>query len=115
MLFVGFAHNLLLESYVSRLAQLEKIHPGMHALTVDKIFMYRARQTRGRALRLDASVRAVRGGGLRRASVAAALKGSQLKGSACRSKAQQRMMCEQAEARGRRYAEACISTVMVHH
>lgn len=109
MLFVGFAHNLLLESYVSRLAQLEKIHPGMHALTVDKIFMYRARQTRGRALRLDASVRAVRGGGLRRASVAAALKGSQLKGSACRSKAQQRMMCEQAEARGRRYAEACIS------
>eukprot|EP00966_Prymnesium_polylepis_P166245 3842988-Prymnesium_polylepis.1 len=62
MLFVGFAHNLLLESYVSRLAQLEKIHPGMHALTVDKIFMYRARQARGRALRLDTSLRTLRGG-----------------------------------------------------
>ena len=34
-LFVGFAHNLLLESMVSRLAMIEKQHPRCSALTLD--------------------------------------------------------------------------------
>eukprot|EP00965_Chrysotila_dentata_P067656 2239283-Pleurochrysis_carterae.AAC.1 len=34
-LFVGFAHDLLLELMVSRLAMLEKRHTGTHALMLD--------------------------------------------------------------------------------
>ena len=39
-LFVRFAHNLALESMVSRLAMLEKRHPRTHALTLDATFNY---------------------------------------------------------------------------
>ena len=41
MLFVGLAHTLLLESYVSRMKAVEKKHPHTHALTLDALFMYK--------------------------------------------------------------------------
>jgi hypothetical protein len=41
MLFVGLAHTLLLESYVSRMKAVEKKHPNTHALTLDALFMYK--------------------------------------------------------------------------
>jgi hypothetical protein len=108
MLFVGFAHNLLLESYVSRFAQLEKTHKGCHALTIDRLFMYRARGTREKSKRLECCMRSMRGGGRRFAATVNLLAGKLLKGSACRSKSQQKLMCEQAEARAAKYANAGI-------
>ena len=50
MLFVGFAHNLLLESYVSRKVQLERIHLNVGAEMLDCLFMCtaRGRQMHGR-------------------------------------------------------------------
>ena len=50
-LFVGFAHNLLLESYVSRKAEIERIHKGVGPEMLEFLFMYRARQAPARALR----------------------------------------------------------------
>jgi hypothetical protein len=113
MLFVGFAHNLLLESYVSRLAQLEKIHPGMHPLTLHKLFMYRALGARERALRLDPSMRSTRGGGCRALAVAKALACKPLKGSASRSKSQMALLCEQVEMRASKYAAALTLTLIL--
>ena len=81
MLFVGFAHNLLLESYVSRKVQLERIHLNVGAEMLDCLFMYRARQTDARAARVLCSLRTAKRGGKRpeaqqRAAVGKALRGS---------------------------------------
>ena len=65
MLFVGFAHNLYVESAVSKLANLEKIHPNLDALTLQEMFLYKAKQETSRAARLDACMRSQTGGGLR--------------------------------------------------
>jgi hypothetical protein len=56
-LFVGFAHNLLLESYVSRKAEIERIHKGVGPEMLEFLFMYRARQTIARALRSAVHIR----------------------------------------------------------
>lgn len=44
MLFVGFAHNLYVESAVSKLANLEKTHPGADSLVLQEMYMYVRRQ-----------------------------------------------------------------------
>ena len=67
-LFVGFAHNLLLESLVSRLAMLEKRHPHTHALTLDAIFNYHMKQAHARELRQSADMRSSTGGARRAAA-----------------------------------------------
>ena len=48
MLFVVMTHNLTLESYVSDLANLEKIHTNTHAITLHHMFMYKKQQTTSR-------------------------------------------------------------------
>ena len=105
MLFVGLAHTLLLESYVSRMKMIEKVHPNTNSLTLDNLFMYRARRAREKGLRQDASQRCNGGGGGRVEAQCRREAGKALKG-ANRSKRQQRLMCMQAEARARRYG--CI-------
>ena len=65
MLFVGFAHNLLLESYVSRKVQLERIHLNVGAEMLDCLFLYRARQTAARAARVACTLRSATWGGKR--------------------------------------------------
>ena len=108
MLFVGFAHNLLLESYVSRKSQLERIHLNVGAQTLDHLFMYRARQTAARQARLVSELRTAARGGKRPEAQQRAAAGKGLRGSANRSKAQQRRLLEQTEAAG-----AALSTVRV--
>ena len=105
MLFVGFAHNLLLESYVSRKAQVERIHLNVGAETLDHLFMYRARQTEARAARLGSDMRSAAGGGKRPEAQARAAAGKGLTGSANRSRFQQRTLMQQTDAAG-----ACLST-----
>jgi hypothetical protein len=98
--FVGFAHALLVESAVSRLAMLEKRHPRTHALTLDNTFNYHMRMAEARAARLDASARSTTGGALRAASVEKI--GKALKGTN-RSKVQQLMLIKDALARAASY------------
>ena len=105
MLFVGLAHNLLLESYVSRMKWAEKRHPNMHALTLDHLFMFRARRQREKDERRAASMRSTRGGGARKAARERAAEGRALVG-ASRNKQQQQLLCRQAEARAGKLAAA---------
>jgi hypothetical protein len=41
LLFVGFAHNLRIESFVSVLGKLEKAHPNAASQLIDFMFTYR--------------------------------------------------------------------------
>ena len=41
LLFVGFAHNLLVESYVSRVSTISKVHQGVEPMTLAATFMYK--------------------------------------------------------------------------
>ena len=97
MLFVGFAHNLLLESYVSRKSQIERIHLNIGAELLDYVFMYRARQTEARAERLSSAMRALDRGGKRAAAQQRLAAGEGLKGSANRSRLQQKALLQQTE------------------
>ena len=56
-LFVGFAHNLFMESCVSRLAMLEKRHPRTHALQLDNLFNYHMKLSGAREQRLSCETR----------------------------------------------------------
>ena len=56
-LFCGFAHNLVLESMVSRKSNIERIHLNVGPEMLDFLFMYKCRQTAARALRCLASMR----------------------------------------------------------
>ena len=104
LLFVGFAHNLLLESYVSRLANLEKVHKGMHALTLHYTFMYKARQAEARGSRLK--LRSSKRGGLRKAAKAKAAAGKQADGSANESKAKLLYLSKQVDESAGEYTNA---------
>ena len=96
---------MLLESYVSRMKWVEKRHPNMHALTLDHLFMYRARRQREKDARRAASMRSTRGGGVRKAARERAAEGRALLGGS-RNKLQQRLLCRQAEARAGKLAAA---------
>ena len=104
LLFVGFAHNLLLESYVSRLTQVEKQHPGTHALTCRELFLYKTRQTQLRAARCEGTLRSGKHGGLRAKAKErrASITKSGLRG-ANRNKLQLTALCKQSEAASARY------------
>ena len=78
-LFVGFAHNLLLECMVSRLTMLEKRHPHQHALKLNAVFKYHMKQEPGRMAR--AALRSEMCGARRQAAKEAALEGKLLKKS----------------------------------
>ena len=67
-LFVGFAHNLLLESLVSRLSMLERQHPHTHAITLDETFKYHMAQADARADRLSPDMRSLTKGARRKAA-----------------------------------------------
>jgi len=101
MLFVGFAHNLYVESSVSKLANLEKIHPNLDALTLQEMLLYKARQEESKAARMAPSLRSQTGGGARKCAVAKA--GKALEGGANDSKSQQLFLCSQVEARAKQY------------
>jgi len=104
MLFVGFAHNLYVESAVSKLANLEKTHPNLDALTLQEMLLYKARQEESKCARLDASLRSQVAGGLRKAAVERAEK--PLSGSPNDSKLQQLKLCSQVETRSKEYQTA---------
>ena len=105
-LFVGFAHNLALESMVSRLAMLEKRHPRTHALTLDATFNYHMHdnQVQGRLDRHSASMRSSVGGGLRRNAKDRAEDGKAITGGANRSKVQQEALSKNALTRAGEYS-----------
>eukprot|EP00966_Prymnesium_polylepis_P164174 3796163-Prymnesium_polylepis.2 len=98
MLFTGPVHNLLLESLVSRKAELERIHRGSKPETLDHVFLYRARQATAREASLTAEMRSGSDGARRALSVAKAATGKALSGSANRSRSQMLRLCSQTEA-----------------
>ena len=90
-LFVGFAHNLSLESMVSRLAMLEKRHPKTHALTLDNVFRYHMNNGEARAERHKFGIRSSTGGALREKAKDRAEDHKPISGGANRSKLQQQV------------------------
>jgi len=105
-LFVGFAHNLLLESLVSRLSNIEKVHPGMNSTLLHHVFMHKGRQAGVRKKRLEAALRAT--SGVTRSSKARAAEGKALAGSANRSKAQLKLLARQTEAAANKHSDAAL-------
>ena len=105
-LFVGFAHNLALESMVSRLAMLEKRHPRTHALTLDATFNYHMHenQLQGRLDRHRPCMRSSAGGALRQRARDRAGDEKPIAGGANRSKAQQQALSSDALQRAREYS-----------
>ena len=103
LLFIGFAHNLRLESYVSVLRQLVRAHPKADSQLIDHMFVYRTNNQHEREARCDAKLRSTRGGGAREAARDEAAEGKTLKGTA-RNKKQLRLLQQQAEQRAARYA-----------
>ena len=108
MLFVAMAHNLTLESYVSDLANLEKIHTHMHALTLHYLFMYKKHQTGSRRERLAPELRSMKGGGARAAAKVQSAIGKQRKGSANMNKPQQLLLCKQVRESALTFCTAAL-------
>ena len=97
-LFVGFAHGLLIESMVSRLATVEKSHPRTHSIVLYHLFMHKCRQMPHREARLAAKMRSQCKGGLRKAAQGPAALSKPLSGSANTSKGQKLLLVAQTEA-----------------
>ena len=57
VLFVGCAHNLPVEAYVSRVANLSKIHAGVRPVCLSAMFMYKVRLEHEKAQRRVAGMR----------------------------------------------------------
>ena len=97
MLFVGISHNLLVESFVSRMKRLERAHPNTHALTLGHLFKYKVAQERARKERIK--IRSLCRGGLRECSLAADAASSCARafGSANDNKAKLRELVKQVE------------------
>ena len=106
MLFVGFSHNLLLESYVSRMKNLERKHPGMHAMTLDYLLKHKVGQERLRAERRR--VRARRGGGLRATALELERNGYGCCGTANDSKDKQWALIAQVERAATRHSQVYL-------
>ena len=106
MLFVCFSHNLLLESYVSRMKRLERGHPGMHALTLDHLFKFKVAQERPREERKG--VRSMRGGGLRQSARELAANGYGSIGAPNGSKLKQHLLLEHIERAATRHTRAYL-------
>ena len=108
LLFVRLSHNLLLESYVSRLAHLEKQHPRCHALVMDALFMYKAGQTDSRRARLSAAIRSARGRGACSTCQASIAEGRGLlnTGNPNASRAQLRLLLQQSRQQADGYKAA---------
>jgi hypothetical protein len=101
-LFIGFAHNLLLESTVSRLAMKEKQHPRTHAVKLNHLFLYHMRKEPARKLRQATEARWTGGGARRKDALEVAANGSELQG-ANRSKRQQLMLASDVHAQASFY------------
>ena len=97
-----------MDRYVSRLATVEKTHPHTHAITLDHLFMYKARQADARAARRAASLRSASGGALKPKAKALAAEGKVLSGSANGSKAQLLLLCKQVEERAGSYSTKAL-------
>ena len=106
LLFVCFSHNLLLESYVSRMKRLERGHPGMHALTLDHLFKFKVAQERPREERKG--VRSMRGGGLRQSARELAANGYGSIGAPNGSKLKQHLLLEHIERAATRHTRAYL-------
>ena len=101
-LFVGFAHNLRIESLVSVLGKLERAHPKAHSQIIDFMFIYRTNNEGERDARRAPDMRSTRGGGARAASKELAAEGRGLRDHS-RSKKQLNLLRRQAEQRASRY------------
>ena len=106
MLFVVISHNLLIESYVSRMKRLERAHPNLHVLTLGHMFKYKVRQERVRQERL--CLRSDSRGALRQAALAAVEAGARACGTANDSKCKLRALVGQLECDVTRYIAANI-------
>jgi hypothetical protein len=102
LLFVGFAHNLRIESFVSVLGKLEKAHPSAASQLIDFMFTYRTGRENERERRRAANMRSTTGGGARAAAREQATDAKEL-GKATRSKKQQKLLQRQSEQRAARY------------
>ena len=97
ILFVGFAHNLLVESYVSRVATVSKAHPGLGRQALGALFMYKVRLQNEKGERRGAGMRSTTSGGGRRKKALETCPQKKLKHA--NNKAQLRLLGEQAAAR----------------
>jgi hypothetical protein len=103
LLFVGFAHNLRIESFVSVLGKLEKAHPNAASQLIDFMFTYRTDREHERECRRAATMRSVnKTGGARAAARELATEAKEL-GKASRSKKQLLLLQRQSEQRAARY------------
>ena len=102
-LFVGFAHNLPVEAYVSKVATIAKTHAGIKPQALGAVFMFKARLEAEKVARRAPSMRSPRvGGGKRRA--AAERQGRPLSKSS-ENKNQLLLMLQQAHVRAERAQE----------
>ena len=111
MLFVLLSHNLLIESYVSRMKRLQRAHPNLHSLTLGHLFKYKVKQERARKVRRV--LRSHQGGGLRRVAAdadAAAGHATRAFGTANDNKVKLRELIHQLEGDAARYSQANIRT-----
>ena len=104
LLFVGFAHNLRIESLVSVLGKLERAHPKANSQLIDFMFTYRTGNEYERDVRRAPAMRSTRGGGARAAAKERAAEGKGLR-DASRSKKQLNLLQRQAEQRAARYRD----------
>ena len=60
MLFVGAAHNLPVEAYVSRVANISKIHAGIKPVCLGAMFMYKVRLEEEKTVRRASNMRVLK-------------------------------------------------------
>ena len=94
LLFVGCAHNLPVEAYVSRVANLNKIHSGLKPVQLSAMFMYKVRLEPEKEQRRSAHLRVL----ARARPRGDQQTGGVLKKESC-NKEQLRLLIEQALAR----------------
>ena len=102
LLFVGFAHNLRIESLVSVLGKLERAHPKANSQLLNNMFIYRTGNECERDIRRGPAMRSTCDGGARAAARELAAEGKGLR-EASRSKKQFNMLQRQAELRAARH------------
>ena len=63
LLYVGYFHNLTIESDVSKLSNIKKQHGGAGAMMQDYLYMYKVRQAESKAARASLELRCTTGCG----------------------------------------------------
>ena len=96
ILFVGLAHNLPVEAYVSKVATIAKVHGGVRGQTLATVFMYKARLEDQKCWRRARELRCTAAGGGKRGSAKQNVDKPLEK--ACDNKLQLQLLMQQAGA-----------------